>query len=77
MKHIEYGFWFWSHKLNGILRMLSSISGYYIDEQEYEIINEELRNTNNEENIWSEYDFSKGDTLVNLKFHMMPKKAEI
>jgi predicted adenine nucleotide alpha hydrolase (AANH) superfamily ATPase len=53
----EYGFWFWTPKLNGILTMLSYISDYDYQEYELDAIQNELRNTNDEKEIWGTYSF--------------------
>jgi len=50
---INYGFWFWSHKLNGILSMLAELSNYELTEIEMETIQLDLIGTNDELNQWS------------------------
>ncbi|WNJ17135.1 hypothetical protein [Pontibacter sp. G13] len=52
---IEYGFWFWSHKLAGILAMLAELSKYKLDEIEIGIIQNDLKGTNDELNQWTNY----------------------
>lgn len=48
----EYGFWFWSNKLEPIIRMISEIINCELFDGEIEVIKEELRNTNDEKEIW-------------------------
>ena len=53
----EYGFWFWSHKLTGILTALAEISKYDLSEIEIETMKQELIDTNDELNRWANYCF--------------------
>lgn len=57
-KTIDYGFWFWSHKLAGILAMLAQLSKYELDQIEVETIRHELIGTNDELNQWTNYQFA-------------------
>nr|WP_293303640.1 hypothetical protein [Allomuricauda sp.] len=52
-EEIEYGFWFWSHKLKGILYMLAQLSNYNLEETEMESIKEALTGTNDELDLWA------------------------
>ena len=54
-KEIEYGFWFWSDKLAGVLTMLSHLTDYKLDQEEIEFVKQELRGTNDEKNQWATY----------------------
>jgi hypothetical protein len=62
---IEYGFWFWSDKLTGVLTMLSYLVEYRLDPEEIEFIRQELLSTNNERNQWMTYKFD--GKLNNMK----------
>lgn len=52
---IEYGFWFWKENFPAILTMLAALSKYEIDEEEFEIIKQDLRGTNNDRNEFLNY----------------------
>ncbi len=53
----EYGFWFWSHKLKGILYMLAQLTKYELDEIKIDTIKYGLIDTNDELNQWTSYRF--------------------
>lgn len=55
---INYRFWFWSHKLDGILAMLTQLSVYELDDIELEFIKEGLIDTNDELDQWLDYPFA-------------------
>jgi hypothetical protein len=63
---IEYGFWFWSDKLIGILTMLSKLAGYQLDKEEIDIIHQELRGTNDDKNLWLTYHFEGKLNIMKL-----------
>jgi|GEM_PF-2781633 len=65
---IEYGFWFWSHKLTGILTILSALSKYDLDDIEVEIIQTDLIGTNDELNQWTNYPLDGKDFKMELQF---------
>ncbi|WP_196889860.1 hypothetical protein [Aureivirga sp. CE67] len=65
---IEYGFWFWSHKLTGILTMLAELSKYDLDEIEIESIKYKLIGTNDEMNQWSNYRFEGESFTMDFQF---------
>lgn len=50
----SYGFWIWTTKLDSVLSMFSKLIDYEFWEGEKELIKSELRNTNDEKEIWSE-----------------------
>lgn len=65
---IEYGFWFWSDKLNGVLTMLSYLVEYRLDQNEIEVIRQELIGTNDERNQWTTYKFDGKLNNMELTF---------
>ena len=52
---INYGFWIWSHKLDGVLLLLAKLCQYDLSEDELEGIRHELTGTNDEQDQWAEY----------------------
>ena len=54
----EHGFWCWKPKLFGILYFLHMLSGRDFSKESYEVMLEELRNTNADRNDWSVYNIS-------------------
>jgi len=73
MKHlnmeneIEYQFWFWSHKLTGVISMLAILSKYELDKIELEAINHHLIGTNDELNQWTKYQLEGKKYNMGLK----------
>jgi hypothetical protein len=50
-----YVFWIWSTKLNPVLSMLSYLADYNFSKEDREVIELELKTTNDEQNVWNEY----------------------
>ncbi|MCZ4410662.1 hypothetical protein O3Q51_17735 [Cryomorphaceae bacterium 1068] len=67
-ENIEYGFWFWSHKLTGILAMLAEFSKYDLDVVEIESIKRDLIGTNDELNQWVNYRFDGKNFKMEFQF---------
>jgi hypothetical protein len=67
-KIFEYGFWFWSNKLNGILVILSQYAKYKLDEIEIETIRHNLIGTNNELDRWAHYCFDGSKYRIEMQF---------
>ena len=65
---MEYGFWFWNHKLAGILAMFAELSDYELDEIEIEIIKKGLIGTNDELNQWANYQFNGKKFKMDFQF---------
>ena len=65
---IEYGFWFWSHKLTGVLAMLAELAKYELDEIEIETIKHGLIGTNDELNQWTNYRFNGQKFNMEIEF---------
>ena len=81
---MEYGFWFWSHKLVGILAMFAELSDYELDENEIEIIKKGLIGTNNELNQWANFQFAYDDedhpNMIHIKIKtdsILKEKIEV
>ena len=75
---MEYGFWFWSHKLNGILAMLAELSKYELDEIEIETIKHALNGTNDELNQWTNYQFEGKEFKMEFEFaHDAEEKSDM
>ncbi len=51
----KYGFWFWKEQFRLIISAISMIIEYDILEEEFELIKEELRGTNDEKDNWGSY----------------------
>ncbi|TJZ49311.1 hypothetical protein FAZ15_22340 [Sphingobacterium olei] len=86
-KQIEYGFWFGSDKLVGVLTMLSYLIDYKIGEEEIKILKLELQGTNDEKNQWIThklngklnsislnlaYDDEEGSDMIHIKIKCSP-----
>lgn len=54
-KEIDYRFWYWSDKFVGVLAMLSNLADYKLDNDEFNVIKQELRGTDDEKNQWTIY----------------------
>ncbi len=65
-KEIDYGFWFWSDKLLGVLTMLSHLAGCQIGTEELEYLKQELQGTNDEENRWISYNLNGSLNSIKL-----------
>ena len=73
-KEIEYGFWFWTDKLVGVLTMLSYLIDYELEKDENEIVKQELRGTNDEKNQWATYKLTGKVNNMILTSRMTVKK---
>lgn len=74
--NFEYGFWFWSRKLDGIIRMLSYLSDYDIIEEEILSIELGLIGTSDEENIWTDYFLQGSKFKIDLRFSYDTEEGE-
>lgn len=67
-ENFEYEFWFWGHKLSGILYMLAELSKYTLDEFDLETIQQQLTGTNDELNLWTDYEFHGSQFPMTIQF---------
>ena len=71
----EYQFWFWSNKLDGIIKLLSGIADYEIVDGEIEAIQLYLKDTNDEEGKWSEWKIDGKKYLLELSLACGPEEG--
>jgi len=64
----KYGFWIWKNKLDPILSILSHLADYELSELERNAIRLELKDTNDEKGIWSDYILNGSQNKIKLKF---------
>lgn len=56
--NFQYSFWIWTNKLNPILSILTHLIDYDLSDIERDVIKNELAGTNDEQNLWSDYQFT-------------------
>ncbi|GAA4383595.1 hypothetical protein [Hymenobacter koreensis] len=61
--HFSYRFWCWKLKLNGVLKMLSLLSGFSYSGDDELLVLEGLRGSDDEQGVWFSYDMSRKGTL--------------
>ena len=66
-KSDEYGFWFWSSKLEAIILMVAQLTDCKIVDGEIDVIKNELKNTNDQKGIWYSHQLNNSNNQLKIK----------